>query len=482
MAGGGYVFAQALNLGFYIVLARLATPADFGELAAGTILIGIAGLVTESGMMSALVHRRDRVEEAAATAVFSTAAAGLALGLGALALSPLIGLFFDSDTVGAVAAAVSGIILLQALTIVPAAIMQRRFNYVRRVVIEPARTVAFGVVAIIATSDGMGVWGLVLGLYAGIACDLVLSWGLSRWRPELRLATMEMWRELVAYGRHVFAAAVILRIGEQADTLWLGRFLGTAPLGQYRYAFRLASTPYWTLVSGASYVLFPVFARIATETERFEAAFMRALRWTCIVGFPAGMLLVPLGEPLAVLLFGEVWRQAGFAAMAMGVYTATSCISAVSSEGLKAHGRPDVLTRMHSVTTFSSVVLMGALLPLGVVGVAGGLSIGAALGAAYAIRAVERAIGFPVADMLGVLKAPAIAAVVAAAVIAPVEHLILDAAGRSTAEGLALLTVEGLAGIGIFILVLKALAPGIGSELRDIRSHLGREEAEEAPA
>ncbi len=42
IAGGGYILAQALTLGFYIALARLAAPEDFGEFAAGTVLIGFA--------------------------------------------------------------------------------------------------------------------------------------------------------------------------------------------------------------------------------------------------------------------------------------------------------------------------------------------------------------------------------------------------------------------------------------------------------
>src|SRR3954468_8351902 len=66
IAGGGYALTQILTGVTYLVLARLATPAEFGQLAAGTLLVGLAGLFTESGMLSALVYRRDRLEEAAA--------------------------------------------------------------------------------------------------------------------------------------------------------------------------------------------------------------------------------------------------------------------------------------------------------------------------------------------------------------------------------------------------------------------------------
>src|SRR4051794_24751667 len=67
LAGSGYVLAQVLNLGFYLALARLATPEDFGILAAASLLLGAALLLTESGMMSAVIHRRDRLDESMQT-------------------------------------------------------------------------------------------------------------------------------------------------------------------------------------------------------------------------------------------------------------------------------------------------------------------------------------------------------------------------------------------------------------------------------
>ena len=66
-----------------------------------------------------------------------------------------------------------------------------------------------------------------------------------------------MWRELVGFGRHVFAATAILRAGEQSDALIVGRVIGTSALGQFRYAFRLASAPFLLLLATASYVLYP---------------------------------------------------------------------------------------------------------------------------------------------------------------------------------------------------------------------------------
>ena len=464
LAAGGYALAQILNLVVYVVLARLLVPEEFGTFAAATALLGFVLLVSESGMSSAVVQRRDRLEEAASTAVVATIVAGVLLGLLSLAIAPLLGLFFDSGQVTAVAAAMSGFILLRTATSVPDALLQRRFSFVRRLVIEPTQVIVFGTTAIICAENGLGVWSLVIGQYAGVLAELVLVWLLARWRPQLRLASVAMWRELVGFGRHIFVATAILNMSQQLDSLIVGRAFGTSLLGQFRYGFRIAATPFQALLAAAAYVLFPAFARIAEARERFEPAFIRSLRWVCMLAFPAGLILIPLGEPIAVIVFGEVWREAGVAATAMCAYPAAGMVSSVVSEALKAEGRPDRLTWMHSVTSGVTLALMVAMVPVGFQAVAAALSIGAVVGAVYALRNAHRFLGFHWRSIAAEIWPPAIAAITMALAIVPVEAA-LDAEGHSTVTGLLTLAGEGALALLVYGAVLMAISPVDRGEL-----------------
>jgi O-antigen/teichoic acid export membrane protein len=477
LAGSGFVLAQVLNLGFYIALARLATPEDFGIIAAASVLLGSAMLVTESGMVAALIHRNDRIEEATHTAIAATIGGGFVFSLIALAVAPLLGLFFRSSEVGEVAAALSGTVLLKSAAVVPGAVLQRRFSFLRRLVIEPVSVIAFGVAAVIGTANGMGVWGLVIGQYAYATSEFILSWALSPVWPRIQLMSYSLWRELAGYGRHVLAATIILRLGDQADTGIIGRFLSTASLGQYRYAIRLASTPYMMLLAAASYVLFPAFARISHTKERFERGYMSSLHWTCFLAFPVGMLILPLGEPLAVVLFGDTWREAGRAAMAMCIYPCASILSSVASEALKAAGKPQRLTRMHTVTTVSTIALMLALLaPFGLMGVAAGLSAGAVVGAVYALKQVETHIGFAIRPMWHRIWPPAVASIVMALLVLAGERL-LDAGHNSTVVDACLIVAGALVGAVVYLAVISVLAPGTISDLRAAASRLRQRRA-----
>jgi PST family polysaccharide transporter len=479
LAGAGYILTQALTLGFYLALARIATPEDFGEFASAAIVINAGLLFTEAGMLAALIRRKDRLEEAAATAVVSTAIGGLVFSLLALAASPLIGAFFDSDRIAALAAALSGLLLVRSFQVVPEALLQRNFNFVRRLVIQPVQVIAFGVAAVIATSDGLGPWGLVIGFYAAAFTDVLLSWILVRWRPRFSLASFGMWRELIDYGRHVLGSNIVHRVGEQIPTALMGRYVGQGPLGQYRYSDRIATMPFMLVVSAASYVVFPAFARISSDRRRFTTAFVESLRWFATLAMPLGLILIPLGIPLAVTLFGEVWRPAGEGAMALSGFMIAASMISIVSEALKAEGRPEILTRIHTVTGITGAIAMVALLGFDLVGVAIGYSIGSIIGAVYALAKLSRLLQIPPATIGRQLWPPFVAAVVMAGAVFALDRLVLDSADQDTVTALAMLAVEGIVALGIYLAAISMVAPDTIGRVRELIAGARRGDAGE---
>jgi PST family polysaccharide transporter len=467
LAGTGFALTQGLTFLQHLALARLASPTDFGLLAAASLLVGLGHIVTESGMLAAVIQRRDRVEEALNTALVATVLAGLGLSLVALVLSPVVGLVFRDAEVGRVAAALSGVLVLQSLTIIPGAIMQRRFSFARRVVVDPVGVLAFGTVAIGLCALGLGVWGLVFGTYAYFLAGVITSWALLRWRPNLRLASFAMWRELVRFGRHVTASALISEGRAQGQSLIVGRLLGTASLGQLSYAWRMVAIPQGLVVRSVSYVLFPAFARIAADEERMRRSFLRSIRLVAMIAFSTSLLLLPLGEPLAVLLFGERWRPAGQVLGAMCLFGAANAFDSLASELWKATGRPQYLPRMHFLALVTSLSFTAALqFPLGLLGVGVGLSASSTIVAVYAVSRAGHVVGISAGVLAAAIVPSALASIVMAGVLYPLEHLVVRADAHGPVLGLALAAGEALLGGALFVLLIALLSRPARVELR----------------
>ncbi len=467
----GWGTSQGLTFGAYIVLARLATPADFGQFAAATVVVGVGNLLGESGMMAALINRRDRIDEAASTAFFSLLAGGFLLTLGALALAPLVGLYYHSSRVGLLSAALSASVLIRMLTIVPDSLLQRRMSFARRVAVDPLGSIGFAAVAIVACAGGAGAWGLVAGMYASLVVQVIFAWAFARKRPRWREASREMWRELSSFGRPVLGSEILRFIASQLDAITLGRFTGTAALGQYRNGLRLAQQPGNAFVDVGAYVLLPMLARMSGQPDRLTVAVKRVFGVTAVMALPVSVAMIPLGVPIAVLSLGHRWRPAGHVIAGLSFMLLGIACSSVAVEAIKAIGRPQLLVRMSSVyLTLTAVCVTAGAIWLGATGVAIGVSLSACLSAVFNLAVLTGQLDFSPREMLGAFAGPAVASAVMLAVLLLFNSAIAPAS-RSELAGIAATCAEAAIGLIVYLAVLVIVDR---PRRQDIRSLAGR--------
>jgi PST family polysaccharide transporter len=472
IASGGYVVAQVISFASYLALARLLTPSQFGMFAAAIVVVGIGAIIGESGMLAALIQRRDRLEAALESAFVATLAAGVLLSALSLAAAPVIGVFFNSGKVTVVAAAMSASMLFRLAVIVPNALLQRRFSFIRRVAIDPLGMLAFAAAAVTSAALGLGVWSLVIGTYSQLAFDLLAAWLFAGWRPHPSRASMRVWRELARFGRPVVIAEMIRNGITALPVIALGRFAGAGTIGQYSYASRVSKQPSDAGLALGAYVLLPALSRVAHDAQRFRAALTRALRWMCAVSFPLGMLLVPLGTSAVVLVFGARWHAAGEAVMPLGVYAALLALDSIASEVWKAAGRPDMLPRMHALSFVLIAALIAALVvPFGLIGVATGIALSGVGVGAYAVYGIHRVAQVPLSRLLAEIWPPAVAAAVMAGVLFFTEHGLLHSDHHALPVGAIMLIIQGLVGIMLYLCCLSALSPGCRGELVAVIRH-----------
>jgi O-antigen/teichoic acid export membrane protein len=470
-AGLGFVTSQGVLFGTYLVLARLITPTDFGTYAAGTIITGFGGLFAEGGMIAALISRRDKIEQAASTAFFSQLVVGVALTVVGLALSPLFGLFFQSDQVGQVTAVLSALLFLKTMMVVPDALLQRRFSFLKRVATEPLGSVAFAATSIALAASGAGAWSLVAGTYASVFVQLVSAWLFAGFRPRASDASITMWRELAAVARPLVLAETIRRASFQIDGLLIGRLAGLAPLGQYRNALRLAQQPAVAFVNVGAYVLLPAFAHLAATPERLTAAARRVYQILIAAALPLSFAALPLGVPVAVILLGPTWRTAGHVISALCGLVLGSSILAVSTEIFKVTGRGRLLVQINLVMLCAIAVTVSVGTNVwGVEGAAAGISLSFLSTACYALWRLAPLINLPLRQ----LATSNIGAMIATAVMVCVMFgfgAAVDPLSHPRLIGVLLVVAECLVGAGAYAAVLL---PIDAARRRDVRALVER--------
>jgi PST family polysaccharide transporter len=477
----GYLGAQAISLVTFVVLARLAPPATFGAYAAAAILLGVSALYTEGGMQAAVIHEKEHVQEAASTALAANVIGGLCLTALAAAAAPLIGLFFHSATVGYAAALMAGIIVIDAASIAPGAIMRRGVSGLFPFV-EPCASAAYGIVAVVTLATGLGLWGLVLATYANAIARTAITWSLARWRPTLSLVSWPMWRSLSRYGRPVVLGLVLGEIGSIGSTALVGRVLGASDLGRFRAAQRFVLQANSAIVFGGGYALLPAFARIWRDEQRFQRAVRRSLRALSLIVFPISAVFVPLGQPIAVLLLGQQWRAAGPIMMAMAGIGIALALDSISVEAFKATGRTDLVPRYHGLQAVAPIPLMAALIHFGAVGMGLAMSLGMCTVALFSTRALARLIHLPFRDLATQIAPATASSIVMAVGVFVLDRGVIHAAHSNGIKALVLLAVDLLAAAAVYLCSLAVVSHQSVIELIAIGKLLVRRPEKSKPA
>jgi O-antigen/teichoic acid export membrane protein len=459
--------AQLITLGQVIALARLLSPAEVGVFTAGTVLTGFLNYFVQGGLREGIVHRGAQIDDAAETVFRVTLVSGTLLTFGALAAAPVVALVFDNSTVGLVAAATSGSMLLVAFTNVPEALLQRRFSVRRRIIVGPAMSLTFAIVAVTLAACGWGVWSMVVGSYASYAVWVVCLWLICDWRPGHGHFSFKMWRELAKFGFPLMVSRFSYHIKVMAEAVIVGRVLGAAHLGQYRYAQRIAEIPEKGIIDVCSNALFPAFSRISGDKERLCAAYLSALRWSMIGAAPLTALMIALGEPAVLIVLGKPWHEAGIVVAAMAGVGIGRALESVSEEAIKGVGRTSLINWCTAAEVGGGLILVLILIrPLGLFGVGLALSITSVIVAIIKVGLARSVVEVPIKSLLRVLAPPLPAAALACAVTLYLEHFVLHSDSHPEVVAIVLLALEVVVFGLVYLAALSLVAPTTMRQLR----------------
>ena len=468
MAAIGMVISQITVVAQTLVLGRLLGPHEVGVFTAGSVLMGVMFMFAQGALYQALIQRERDIEDAANTVLIVGCVTGLLLAVAALVASPLIGALFHDSRVGLIAAASSGITLLHSLVSVPDALMQRTFQFKRRLILSPAVALTFASVSIVFALFGYGAWAMVIGTYASNATWVLLSWWMAKWRPFRGRFSFRIWRELAGFSMPLLIAGIAERSRELVEQVLVGRALGTAGLGQFRYGYRIALMPSQAVIGVCSYVLFPAFSRISGDGPRFRQAFLRALGWIWLAALPVGALLLALGQPMVVLLLGEKWRAAGAAASAMAGIGLGSALYSVAGEAVKGAGRSGLLNWLTVILVGLGLPLIVLLLPFGLVGVGVALSVTYLVFGFVSLVLARSVVGVSVRDTIACVMPPTVSALIALGVVMPLEHFVARSDRYPELLGFASIIAECVLFSVVYIGALRLISPTWYGSIRDV--------------
>ena len=382
----------ALHYLVMLVLAWRLTPAEFGVVGLATIYVFPLTAATELGLGAALVQRRELTAGHVAAAFWLSLAAGVALGVGLWFSAGPVAALMREPRLAAVLRALSLMVPVHALTVVPRALLQRSLAFRRLAATEVGAAAAFAAVALALAARRWGVSSLVVGLVVRHLVRAALLWWAEPWWPGARPALAEC-ATVLRFGGFVMGSMLAMQFVSNVDYFVIGRWLGAAALAHYTLAFQLAIIPVQRVCEVLSRVAFPSLARIQGDAPRLRRALSEMLDGPT-AAVAAGAIVLAIAAPALLRnLYGEAWLPAApllqILALAAPFYVLDSAQTV-----LRATGRPGIDLALDAlrVAGFTVLVALGGL-AAGTAGVAGSLLLAAALAGSLKLSVARRTVG-----------------------------------------------------------------------------------------
>lgn len=367
------VISQVFQLARTVVLARLLAPDDFGLMGITMITMSVLDTFSQTGFQSALIQKKDDIEDYLDSAWTVLALRGIALYALLYLGAPLAAAFYETPAALPVIRVAGLVMVFNSLLSIRVVYFKKELEFRKNFIYLLAGTLVDMAVSIGAAFVLQSIWALVYGLLAGSIARLIVSYIIEPHRPRLSFDLGKV-RELYSYGRWIFGASIFIFILTQGDDALLGKLLGVTALGFYQMAFRIGNMPATEITHVITQITFPAYAKLQDDPAALRAAYMRVLKLTALLSIPTAGGIFILSPEVTRVLLGEKWMPMVTAMQVLVVSGAVRSIGATMGPVFEAVGKPEIKTRL----LFVQVLLMAAMIyPLTMrLGIAGtGLSV-----------------------------------------------------------------------------------------------------------
>jgi O-antigen/teichoic acid export membrane protein len=415
--GGVWVFAlriteRCFGLVRTIVLARLLAPSDFGLLGVALLVMSALETFSQTGYSAALIQKKEDTRPYLDTAWTVQMVRGTILALVAFIIAPYVTLFFETDAAKPVLQVIALSVLINGFTNIGIVYFQKDLQFHKHFAYILSGTIADIVVTIPAALLLKNVWALVLGLLASSFVRTITSYLIHPYRPRLKF-NMVHFRELFGFGRWVFVSTILMFFLTQGDSVFVGRLFSVTALGFYQMAYSISNMSATEISHVISQVTFPAYTKLQNDMSKLSQAYLKVLRVTAFLSFPAAGLIFALGPAFTKIFLGSKWMPMVPAMQALCVFGIVRSIGSTMGAVIFAVGKPKVQTKVFFIQL---VILATIIYPMGIkwgiLGVAWAITLPNIAAVIIIARELRGILTFTYGNLFKVLLVPAGAALV----------------------------------------------------------------------
>lgn len=328
-----------------LVLARLVDPDDFGLIAMLQLFVGLANIVVEGGLGTALIQRQSANADDETTVFYFNLAAAAAVAAGLAWLAPLLASFYEQPLLEPVLWALAFNAIVSAAGAIHVTTLTKALEFKLLARVGVVSSGISGALAIALALKGFGVWSLVCQSVSASAVSAALLWLWNDWRPAGRFRTSSL-KRLFRFGRYLLFAGALDVTYSRAYTVLIGRLFSASDLAYFWRAMSSRQMISDGFESVMGRVTFPVLSMLDGDRVRLARTTRKLVMATMFVNAPVMLGLAAVAEPAVVVLFGERWLPSAAILQVVCLAGTLWPLHTANLNVLAAQGRSDLFLRV----------------------------------------------------------------------------------------------------------------------------------------
>lgn len=292
-----------------IVLARLLSPSQYGEVAIATLFLNLIASIFSSSLTSALVQKKDADHLDFNTIFwFSLLLNGLAYLILYFSAPFIAGLF---NSVGSVS-----VIRVMSLSLFILAWNDCQHAYVSRNLIFKKfffsslfGTIFSGVVGVALAYFGFGVWALVIQRFCDLIIDAVVLAFMIKWHPKPEFSATRF-KPLFRYGWKISLANFSGTLFDELKSFVIGIRYSAEDLAYYNKGQSLPNLFKTNIQGTLSSVLFPSYSKLQDDANAMKSIMKQTIRLSAFFLSPVFFGLAAVAPSLIIVLYSSTWEAA----------------------------------------------------------------------------------------------------------------------------------------------------------------------------
>ena len=360
---------SALTSIFFLILASVVAPSEFGSIALVAVGLAFGNLITEFGLEQALIQEPDLSSSQLSSSLWVALGISAGFVIFVQLLAPGMGWLFSDPSLEDLLRVCMLALPATATTVVPRAVMLRAHRFRQVAVSDLAAIIAAFAVGGWLLAIGYGVFSFMVFVMTYSHIRMALAFTFSKWAPGMTLNVREL-KPVLRTGWNLQTAGILNLLGKQVDTLLIARFLGSAQLGLYSFSYRIISLVQDVVFGPLRQMALPVYSQMQQEKTTLYQMMCRDTKAAVTGLLPILAMLGTIGHWVIPGIFGPEWANA---AVLFGLFCAEAGRQAMTGlvpTTITASGRADLLRTYAVVSLPALVIAYFAGLSWGVFGVA----------------------------------------------------------------------------------------------------------------